>query len=245
MLENLDIAASGMLAQQQRISAIANDLANASTTGYKHVRVGFHDLLYQDAGRSQSGGVREGSGAAAVDAGRAWDQGAVQNTGNPLDVALQGDGFLQVKLTDGRTALTRDGALRLDGRGRITTSTGALLQPPVTVPAGTAPDQLSIGQDGTISAAGRRIGRLSVVTVAAPQALLAAGDNAFTTTTGSGPAVAAPRATVVSQGALEASNTDMGDAMVDMIDAQRSYQLASKAISTADEMWQIANGIRK
>jgi flagellar basal-body rod protein FlgG len=245
MLENLNIAASGMLAQQQRIDAVANDLANASTTGYKHTRVGFKDLVYTDAGRSQTGGVRLGAGVATVDAGRAFDQGALQNTGNPLDVAIQGEGFLTVKLPDGRTALTRDGALRTDGRGRLTTSTGALLQPPVTIPSSTAADQVAIGRDGTISADGRRIGRLNVVTVRSPQAMLSAGDNAFIPTAASGAAVRAPAATQVSQGVLESSNVDMADEMVEMIDAQRSYQLASKAISTADEMAQIANGLRR
>jgi flagellar basal-body rod protein FlgG len=245
MLENLNTAAAGMLAQQQRIAAVANDLANASTTGYKHTRTGFRDLVYTEAGRAQTGGVRVGAGVAVTDAGRSFGQGALQNTGEPLDVAIQGEGFLRVKLADGRMGLTRDGNLQLDARGRLSTASGALLQPPITVPAGTAADDIAIGPDGTVRAAGKALGRLDVVTVRAPGELLAAGDNAFVATAASGAAVRAPAATRVSQGVLESSNVDMGDEMVEMIDAQRAYQMASKAITTADEMLQIANGIRR
>src|SRR3954471_24374139 len=154
MLEGLSSAAAGMAAQQAKLDAISNDLANANTTGYKHVRVGFRDLLYQQAGRPAANGVRVGAGAASVDAGRGWEQGALQNTGNPLDVAIQGEGFLRVRLPDGRSGLTRDGGLELDGRGRLATSAGALIEPTVTVPAGTAPEEISIGGDGTITANG-------------------------------------------------------------------------------------------
>jgi flagellar basal-body rod protein FlgG len=245
MLENLNVAAAGMMAQQERISAVANDLANASTTGYKHTRVGFRDLVYQEAGRAQRGGVRVGSGVAATDAGRSFAQGALQNTGNPLDVAIQGEGFLRIRMPDGRIGLTRDGGLELDGRRRLMTSTGALVQPAVTIPQGVSLDQVSIASNGTISAAGRQIGRLQLVTVRSPQGLLSVGDNAFVPTAASGRATAAPRTTTVSQGALESSNADMADDMVQMIEAQRSYQLASKAISTADQMMEIANGVKR
>jgi flagellar basal-body rod protein FlgG len=245
MLEGLNTAAAGMAAQQQRLDAVANDLANANTTGYKHQRVGFRDLVYEQTGRSSAQGVRTGSGAAAVDAGRAFTQGSLQRTDRPLDVAIQGEGFLRVRLADGREALTRDGGLHIDGNRRLTTSTGALVQPAITVPAGVAEDQLSIGPDGTVLAAGRRIGRLDLVTVRSQAGLLSAGDNAFLTTAASGAAVAAPRATVITQGALESSNTDMAEAMVSMIESQRAYQLASKAITTADEMMGIANQVKR
>lgn len=234
-----------MAAQQQRLDAVANDLANANTTGYKHQRVGFRDLVYDQTGRSSAQGVRTGSGAAAVDSGRSFGQGVLQRTDRPLDVAIQGEGFLRIRLPDGRDALTRDGGLHIDGAGNLTTSTGSLVQPAIKVPTGTAEDQVSIGPDGTMLAAGRRIGRLDVVTVRSQAGLLSAGDNAFLTTAASGPAVAAPRATILTQGALEASNTDMADAMVEMIESQRAYQLASKAISTADEMMGIANQVKR
>jgi flagellar basal-body rod protein FlgG len=245
MLEGLHSAAAGMAAQQQRLDAVANDLANANTTGYKHQRVGFRDLVYDQTGRSSSQGVRTGSGAAAVDAGRAFAQGVLQRTDRPLDVAIQGEGFLRVRLADGRDALTRDGGLHVDGARNLTTSTGALVQPAIKVPAGVAEDQISIGGDGTVLAAGRRIGRLDVVTVRSEAGLLSVGDNAFLTTAASGPAVPAPRATTLTQGALESSNTDMAEAMVSLIESQRAYQLASKAISTADEMMGIANQVKR
>jgi flagellar basal-body rod protein FlgG len=245
MLEGLNSAAAGMAAQQQRMDAVANDLANANTTGYKHQRVGFRDLVYDQTGRSSAEGVCTGAGAAAVDAGRAFGQGSLQRTDRPLDVAIQGEGFLRVRLADGREALTRDGGLHIDGRRQLVTSTGALVQPAITVPAGVAEDGVSIGADGTVLAGGRRIGRLDLVTVRSQQGLLSAGDNAFVTSAASGPAIAAPRATTLSQGALEASNTDMSEAMVSMIESQRAYQLASKAITTADEMMGIANQVKR
>ena len=234
-----------MAAQQQRLDAVANDLANANTTGYKHQRVGFRDLVYDQTGRSSAQGVRTGSGAAAVDAGRSFGQGVLQRTDRPLDVAIQGEGFLRVRLADGRDALTRDGGLHVDGNGNLTTSTGALVQPAIKVPAGVAEDEVSIGRDGTVLANGNRIGRLDVVTVRSMAGLLSVGGNAFVTTAASGPAVAAPRATTLTQGVLEASNTDMAEAMVSMIESQRAYQLASKAISTADEMMGIANQVKR
>jgi len=245
MLSGLNTAAAGMAAQQQRLDAVANDLANANTTGYKHQRVGFRDLVYDQTGRSSAQGVRTGSGAAAVDGGRAFAQGVLQRTDRPLDVAIQGEGFLRVALADGREALTRDGGLHIDGARRLVTSTGALLQPAVTVPEGIADDDISIGGDGTVLANGRRIGKLDLVTVRSPQGLVSAGDNAFLTSPASGPAIAAPRETTLAQGALEASNTDMADAMVAMIESQRAFQLASKAITTADEMMGIANQVKR
>jgi flagellar basal-body rod protein FlgG len=237
-----------MAAQQQRLDAVANDLANANTVGYKHQRVGFRDLLYDQAGRSSTGGVRTGHGVAAVDAGRAFEQGSLQRTDRLLDVAIQGEGFLRVKLPDGRNALTRDGGLHLDGLRRLTTNTGGLVLAgarPLTVPAGVAEDDVSIGQDGTVLAGGRRIGRLDLVTVRSPQALTSIGDNAFVPSTASGNPIAAPRATTITQGALEMSNVDMSEAMVDMIQSQRAYELASKAIQTADQMMQVANEVKR
>src|ERR671923_206268 len=155
MLEGLNTAAAGMAAQQQRIDAVANDLANASTTGYKHQRVGFRDLVYDQTGRSSAQGVRTGSGAAAVDAGRSFGQGVLQRTDRSLDVAIQGEGFLRIKLPDGREALTRNGGLHVDGAGNLTTSTGALVQPAIKVPTGVAEDEISIGPDSTVLAAVR------------------------------------------------------------------------------------------
>jgi len=245
MLEGLNTAAAGMAAQQSRIDAVANDLANANTTGYKHLRVGFRDLVYTQAGRSSAQGPRTGAGVAAIDAGRAFDQGALQRTDQPLDVAIQGEGFLRVKLADGSAALTRDGSLHVDGTGRLVTSSGAFVQPAMSLPDGTDPSSVIIGADGAVTAGGRSLGNLDLVSVRSPQALQPLGDNVFATTAASGAARPAPAATTLAQGALEASNTDVSDAMVTMIESQRSYQLTSKAIQTADQMWEIANGVKR
>jgi len=245
MLQGLNSAAAGMAAQQQRMDAVANDLANANTTGYKHQRVGFRDLVYDQVGRSSAQGVRTGSGAAAGDAGRSFAQGVLQRTQRPLDVAVQGEGFLRVRLADGREALTRDGGLQIDGAGRLVTSAGSVLQPQITVPEGVPEDAISIGPDGTVLIEGRNAGRLELVTVRSVQGLISVGDNAFTTSPTSGPVTPAPRATFLSQGALESSNTDMAESMVSMIEAQRAFQLASRAITMADEMMGIANGVKK
>ncbi|HEX2410132.1 MAG TPA: flagellar hook-basal body protein [Solirubrobacteraceae bacterium] len=241
----MNSAAAGMAAQQQRMDAVANDLANANTTGYKHQRVGFRDLVYDQVGRSSAQGVRTGSGSAAVDAGRSFAQGVLQRTQRPLDVAIQGEGFLRVRLADGREALTRDGGLQIDGAGRLVTSAGSLLQPQITVPDGVPEDAISIGPDGTVLIDGRNAGRLDLVTVRSVQGLISVGDNAFTTSPASGPETAAPQTTVLSQGALESSNSDMAESMVAMIEAQRAFQLASKAITMADEMMGIANGVKR
>jgi flagellar basal-body rod protein FlgG len=244
MLTGLNSAAAGMAAQRQRIDAVSNDLANANTTGYKRVRVAFSDLVYQDAAAPAARGVRTGAGAAAQDAGRAFEQGALRNTGRPLDVAIQGPGFLRVRLADGRQGLTRDGALQVDAAGRLTTGTGQLLQPGVTLPRGTAESEIAIAPDGTVRAAGRAVGRLDVVTVRAPQELLSVGGNAFVATPQSG---APQRAGVgtLRQGELESSNVDMAEAMVSIIESQRAFELASKAIHTADQMMGVANEVKR
>ncbi len=240
MLEGLYSAAAGMQAQTQRMDTVANDLANVNTNGYKRERVAFRDLLYV---RDASGNVQSGAGAAATTIGRGFTQGAVRETGNPLDLAIENGGFLQVRRADGTTALTRDGALRLDARGRITTQQGDLLQPAVTLPAGTKESDVQIGSDGTISVANRQVGRIQLMTVRSPQGLQSAGDNLFRATAASGAATALPGGRLT-QGAVEASNVDVADTMTEMMDAQRSYQLASKAIQMQDQLLQIANSVK-
>jgi flagellar basal-body rod protein FlgG len=245
MLEGLRTAAAGMAAQQQKMDAVANDLANADTNGYKRVRVGFSDLLYEQAGRPTAKGVEIGTGARAVQTGRSFEQGSLNETGRPLDVAIEGEGFLKVKLSDGRTGLSRDGDLHIDGKLRLVNQLGAIVQPTISVPAGVTESQISIGKDGTVLAAGKSVGKIALVTVRSPQGLVSVGDNAFVTTAASGNAVAAPAATVLKQGALEASNADATTAMIDLMDAQRTYQLTSKAIQTADQMMEIANQVKR
>jgi flagellar basal-body rod protein FlgG len=237
-----------MTAQQRRMDALSNDIANVNTTGYKHERTSFRDLVASETGLGGAAGVTAGAGAAADSIGRGWGQGALQATGQPLDVAIQGDGFLQVKLPDGRTALTRDGALQVDARGRLGTKDGALVQPAVTLPAGLSPDELTIASDGTLFAQGKPLGRLTLVTVAAPHQLDDAGNGHYSTNAASGNARAAGgvgRDVTLSQGTLEMSNVDLGDAMVDMMAAQRGFQMASQAVRTQDQMLSIANGIKQ
>jgi flagellar basal-body rod protein FlgG len=244
MLEGMYTAAAGMAAQQQRLDALSNDVSNANTNGYKHIRLAFRDLLYTPQGYGAGPQVRVGSGAAAVQIGRGSEQGALRQTGRSLDVGLQGPGYIQVRTASGRVALTRDGSLDIDAGGRMTAN-GALLDPPVTVPAGVDRSQLQIGGDGTITAAGRRIGALTLRTVRAPEGLQPNGDNTFTPTAASGAPAPAGVSTTVNTGTLEASDVDMADVMVDMIDAQRGYSFASRVIQMQDEMAGIANGVKR
>jgi flagellar basal-body rod protein FlgG len=246
MLEGLRTAAAGMQAQQSKLDAVSNDLANANTTGYKRLRVGFSDLLYEQGGRPTiSRDAQLGTGSRAVQGGRSFEQGNLARTDKPTDVGIEGEGFMRVKLADGREALTRDGNLHVDAEGRLVTSFGGFLSPNIQIPKGTPESKISIGEDGTVLAAGRNVGRIQLVNVRSPQNLESVGDNAFVATATSGRATAAPAATRVVQGSLEASNVDVSEAMVSMIEAQRSFQLASKAISTADQMMEIANGVKR
>ncbi|XAY03216.1 Flagellar basal-body rod protein FlgG [Paraconexibacter sp. AEG42_29] len=238
-------AAAGMAAQQQRMDAAANDLANVNTTGYKHVRVAFRDLAYAPAGFGGTQDVLIGGGTAATSLGRSLDQGALKVTGQPLDVALRGAGFIAVRGADGQPALTRDGALRTDDQGRIVTGGGLLLDPPITVPAGSTTQDVHVAEDGTVNVGGTVIGALRLLTVPNPSALAGGPDNTFLATAASGAAGTAPRTTTVTQGALEGSNVDLGAAMVNMMEAQRGFELASKAITYQDQMAEIANGIRR
>ncbi|MCW3038681.1 MAG: flagellar hook-basal body protein [Solirubrobacterales bacterium] len=245
MLSGMYSAAAGMAAQQQRMDAAANDLANTSTTGYKHVRIAFRDLAYAAAGHGGTSDVLLGGGAGATAIGRSRSQGALKTTDQPLDVALQGVGYMAVKGRDGRPAMTRDGELGTDDKGRLVTANGLLLDPPISIPAGTAPSDIKIAADGRVTAAGRPVGALRLVTVPNPSALEGGPDNTFLANAASGAAAAAPRTTTVTQGALEGSNVDLGQAMVDMMDAQRGFELASKAITYQDQLAEIANGIKR
>jgi flagellar basal-body rod protein FlgG len=228
-----------MAAQEKRLDAVSNDIANVNTAGYKKVRVGFRDLVYQQDGPT---GVRTGAGAAITQLGRGFEQGALQATGQPFDFAIQGEGFFQVRRNDGTVALTRAGTFMPDARGQLVNPNGERLVPPITIPRGIDGAKVSVAQDGTVSAAGRRLGQIRIVTVPAPNGLAPAGDNDYTLTAASG---GVRRATgILTQGALESSNVDLADAMVDMMDAQRSYAMASKAIHMQDQMMEVANGVK-
>ena len=238
MLNGLYSAAAGLIAQQTRMDALVNDISNVNTTGYKQLRLGFRDLVY-----NVESGMRVGAGAALVDGGREFQPGAFQQSDNPLSVAIAGPGFFQVRMADGRTALTRSGDFRVDASGAIVTGTGERLIPPITVPRNTPSDTISIAADGTVKAGTETVGRIRLVNVASPDRLQPVGNSLFVPTAQSG----APRAAVgatMQQGFLEASNVDLAGAMVNVIDAQRSFQFDSKVIQTQDQLMQIANEIR-
>jgi flagellar basal-body rod protein FlgG len=245
MLEGMYSAAAGMAAQQQRLDALSNDVANVNTTGYKSVRVAFRDLLYTPEWLATGQGVTEGAGAAATTVGRSSQQGAFQRTDNPLDVALQGPGFLQFKRADGTTSLSRDGNLRFDDQGRLTNQRGDLVDPAIKLPAGANAEDVKITPDGRVNLGSTELGRLAIVNVAAPDQLRALGDNGFEPTAESGAVRAAAASTTLEQGVLEASSVDMGDAMAEMMEAQRAYEMASKAIQAQDRAAEIANGIKR
>jgi flagellar basal-body rod protein FlgG len=227
-----------MQAQQTRMDYLSNDIANLNTTGYKAQRLAFRDLLY-----APEQGVPVGSGSALSSLGATGEAGALQPSDNPLSLALQGPGFFQVKRADGSTALTRDGSFGLDASGDLVTSTGERLQPPIRVPKGTSPSDVSIGSDGTVTAGGKKLGQIAVVDVPAPSGLVPLGGNLFGASAASGSP--APSKTAIQQGAIEASNVDLAETMSQLIDAQRSFELTSRAIKTQDELLDVANQIVK
>lgn len=241
MLEGLYSAASGMEAQQQQFDAISNDMANMDTPGYQSTVVGFHDLLYSNGNYGSN--VPTGAGSAAQIVGRDQTQGAIQTTNQPLDVALQGEGFFEVRRFDGSIGLTRNGRLQLNDKRQLTNQEGMLVQPPITIPTGVPLDQVTIRPDGTVDAAGKSVGKMSLVNIPAPDGLVADGDSVFSATAASGAAKAAKNVTL-QQGALEGSNVDLGDEMAKMESAQQEYAMGSQAVQYQAQMLSIANQIK-
>jgi flagellar basal-body rod protein FlgG len=230
-----------MAAQQTRIDALSNDVANVSTAGYKRQRLDFRDLAYQDV--PTGNGVRAGAGSAVSSAGRSMVGGSIETTGQALDVAIEGEGFIPVRRADGSNGLTRDGALRVNGQRQLVTAAGDRVVPAITLPQDVALDQVSIAADGTVSANERPIGRIQLQDVPAPAGLLSAGDSVMVPTDASG----APRNATgtLRQGALERSNVDIAEAMTELLEAQRGYTMASRVISTQDQIMEIANGVKR
>jgi flagellar basal-body rod protein FlgG len=245
MLQSLYAAASGMEAQQNQFNAIANDMANIDTPGYQATRMGFEDLLYSSAGSaSGSPSVATGAGAQSAIVGRSQSQGAIQNTGRSLDVAIQGPGYLQVRRNDGSVGLTRNGALQVNAQGEITNQEGNPLVPSLKLPKGINAADIKIESNGQVIAGTRTIGKISLVNVPAPDQLQPDGDSVFSVTAGSGAARLATGSSL-QQGALEGSNVNVAADMSAMISAQRSYEMASKAVQYQDQMLQIANQIKQ
>jgi flagellar basal-body rod protein FlgG len=241
MFEGLFSAASGMEAQQQQFDAISNDMANLDTPGYQSTIVGFHDLLYSNGGYGSN--VATGAGAAAAVVGRDQSQGAINTTNRQLDVAVQGEGYIEVRRPDGSIGLTRNGRLELNAKRQLTNQAGMLIQPPITIPAGVSTDQVTIASDGTVAAAGKKVGKLTLVTVPAPDGLVADGDGVFSATAASG-AIKAARSATLQQGALEGSNVNLGEEMAKMMTAQQEYAMGSQAVQYQAQMLSIANQIK-
>lgn len=253
MIRSLWIARTGLDAQQTQLDVISNNLANVSTNGFKRSRAVFEDLLYQTlrqpgAQNTQetkiSSGLQIGTGVRPVATERIHTQGNLQQTGNSLDLAIQGNGFLQIQLPDGTTAYTRDGSLQMDDQGQIVTASGYTLQPPVVIPN----DALSItvGKDGTVSVmqpgqtAPTVVGNVQLATFVNPGGLQSAGENLFLETASSGtPTPNTPGtngAGVINQGYVETSNVNVAEELVNMITTQRAYELNSRSIQTSDQM---------
>jgi flagellar basal-body rod protein FlgG len=241
-----------MLAQQTAMDTIANNLSNADTTGFKRGRTAFQDLLYrtlspQEAARQ---GSRVGLGTAVSAVQTEWDEGAIQDTGNPLDLAIEGNGFLAVTRADGSKAYTRAGDLSTDAKGQLVTNDGDLVTPKVTVPQGAT--DLTIGADGAVTAtvAGKHqtLGTIELTSFSNPAGLTPVGSNLYTVSPNSGAPVTAragsPNMGTLRQGALESSNVNAVDEMVGMITTQRAYEGVSKVVSAADEMLGEANQLR-
>jgi flagellar basal-body rod protein FlgG len=246
-------AKTGLDAQQTRMSVTSNNLANVSTTGFKKGRAVFEDLLYQNVrqvGGSTSQdtmaatGLSLGTGVRVVATEKAYTQGNMQQTGNSLDVAVSGRGFFQILLPDGTMGYTRDGNFEVNAQGELVTSSGYRVQPGITVPDGT--QSVTIGKDGVVTVQGAgesaptQIGSLQLVDFINPSGLQPKGENILVESASSGsPQTGTPGLNglgYIEQGSLEASNVNVVEELVNMIETQRAYEMNSKAISTTDQM---------
>jgi flagellar basal-body rod protein FlgG len=262
MIKAMRTAASGMVAQQLNVDVIANNLANVNTTGFKRSKAEFQDVLYQNYRRAGTAsalgsevpaGLAIGYGTRPAATVRQFSTGDLQYSGNPLDMAISGNGFFQVQRPDGTIAYTRDGAFKLSADGRIVTSDGYYLMPEVTLPEDTV--SVSIGVDGVVEVMqfgqedSIEVGQIELARFVNPAGLEAMGRNLLIPTSASGDAIVdTPGQTglgTIDQGYLEMSNVRVVDEMVNMIVAQRAYEMNSKAIQTADDMAGIANQIKR
>jgi flagellar basal-body rod protein FlgG len=248
-------AKTGLDAQNTRMAVISNNLANTNTTGFKAGRAAFQDLMYQNVRQvgaqstqntQYSTGLTLGTGVRIVATEKDYTQGAVNLTGNALDVAISGRGFLQITQSDGTIAYTRDGAFTLDNQGNVVTSAGQPLQPAINVPAGT--QTVTIGTDGTVTATsatnvkGTTIGQIQLADFINEEGLQPIGNNLLVESASSGAPQVGTAGTnglgTLQQNNLETSNVNSVTELVNMIECQRSYEMNSKAISTTDQMLQ-------
>jgi flagellar basal-body rod protein FlgG len=255
MMRSLWISKTGMEAQQTQLDTISNNLANVSTNGYKRSHAVFEDLMYQNlrqAGANNTEaatlptGLQVGLGTRAVATSRMFSQGNLQQTANPLDLAVKGQGFFQVQLADGTTGYTRDGSFQVNAQGLLVTNNGETVAPGITIPAGA--QSITVGSDGTVSVtlagqtAPTAVGQLLLASFVNPAGLEPRGQNIFTETAASGAPAAGAAGQgglgTVSQGFVETSNVNVVEELVAMIQTQRAYELNSKAIQTSDQMLQ-------
>lgn len=263
MIRALFTAATGMIAQQLNVDTIAHNLANVNTTGFKKSRVNFQDLLYEtlqpagietSAGATIPEGIQIGHGVRPASIAKLFTQGNLIQTGNRLDLVIEGDGFFQVELPDGTIAYTRDGNFKIDQNGIITTADGYPMTPGITVP--TDYETITIGSDGVVSVrlpgetAEQNVGTIQLVRFVNPAGLDARlGRNLLLETDASGPPVAGQPGLngigFLEQGFLENSNVQVVEEILQLIIAQRAYEASSKVIQSSDDMLQTANNVKR
>lgn len=253
MIRSLWTAKTGLESQQVQMDVIANNLANVSTSGFKRSRAVFEDLLYQNLRQpgAQSttqtnlpSGLQIGTGVRPVATERLHSQGSLQNTENSRDLAINGNGFFQVLLTDGSTAYTRDGSFQIDQNGQMVTASGYPLEPAITIPENAL--SVTIAQDGVVSVTepgstqSREVGQITLAAFINPTGLQSTGENLYLETDSSGPRNESTPGLngvgVLYQGYVETSNVNVVEEMVSMIQTQRAYEINSKAVQTSDEM---------
>ncbi len=262
MIRSLRTAASGMSAQQMNVDNIANNLANVNTTGFKKSKVEFQDIMYQSLRRPGVTAITGSTVPTSLDIGygtrpvattRQFSVGELSQSGNPLDLAIDGDGFYQIQRPDGTIAYTRDGSLKLTADGRVATSDGLFLTPEITIPEDAV--SISVGFDGRVSVVQtgsnepQEIGQIELARFINPAGLAAIGHNLLEETPASGAPITGAAGEDgfgrINQGYLEMSNVDVVTEMVNMIVAQRAYEINSKAIQTADDMSSLVNNLKR
>lgn len=257
MLDSLFVGASGMYAQQTKIDVVANNLANVNTAGFKKNRVNFEDLLYHNIARANGlignpgNSYSLGAGAAIAATDKIFTPGDVKKTGQPFDLAIKGQGFFEVTLPDGSLGYTRNGAFQVDPQGMLTTSDGYPLSSSIQVPADAT--NVTISPSGQVSVTEPNqtgpvvIGQLNLDTFVNPAGLQAQGNNIYIPTASSGAATpsepAQNGAGEIAQGYLEGSNVNLINEMVDLVMAQRAYEMNSKVVQASDQLLSISNGL--
>jgi flagellar basal-body rod protein FlgG len=262
MIRALWTAGTGMSVQQANLDVIANNISNANTNGFKKSRADFQDLMYQtvrlqgattESGTQVPTGIQIGHGAMLAAVQKVFLQGDFQQTSNELDLAIEGNGFIEVSLPSGDKAYTRAGALKRDSEGRICTSDGYLIEPNVSIPQNAT--NVSIESDGTISvqiqgqSKPQQIGKIDLYTFPNLTGLKSVGKSLYQETEASGAAITGKPGEdgfgTILQGYLEMSNVNVMQEMINLIVGQRAYEVNSKAIQAADEMLQMANNVRR